>query len=113
MKESEKLYERAKKTIPGGVHSPVRAFRGVGGSPVFFRRAQGAYIESVDRTRYIDFCQGFGPNILGHRDPDVQKEVEAAINEAWNIGAAEPYSLELSEWITSRLFYADSVRFVC
>ncbi len=110
---SHELFERAKKVSPGGVHSPVRSFRSVGGEPIFFKSAEGAYLTSVEGRRYIDFCQSFGPNILGHRDPDVEKVVSAAISEAWTFGACEPYSLELAEWITSRLSFAESVRFVC
>ena len=110
---SHELFERAKKVSPGGVHSPVRSFRSVGGEPLFFKSAEGAYLTSVEGRRYIDFCQSFGPNILGHRDPDVEKVVRTAISEAWTFGACEPYSLELAEWITSRLSFVESIRFVC
>ncbi len=110
---SHELFERSKKVSPGGVHSPVRSFRSVGGDPVFFKSAEGAYLTSVEGRRYIDFCQSFGPNILGHRDPDVENVVRAAIGEAWTFGACEPYSLELAEWITTRLPFVESIRFVC
>lgn len=112
MKSSE-LYQRAKKVAPGGVHSPVRAFNSVGGEPMFFKSASGAYIESVEGKRYIDFCQSFGPNILGHRDPDVQAVVCEMVNTAWSLGTCEVYSLELAEWMVSRLKHVDKVRFVC
>src|SRR5881628_1572500 len=109
---SRELFDRALRITPGGVHSPVRAFKGVGGTPVFFRSAQGATMTSVDGREYIDFCQSFGPLILGHRDPDVSEVVRDAIETAWSFGACEPYSLELAEWITSRLPWVEMLRFV-
>src|SRR5687768_8510359 len=109
---SAKYFERASRLSPGGVHSPVRAFEGVGGEPVFFRSAQGATITSVEGRQYIDFCQSFGPLMLGHRDPDVSAVVEEAVATAWTFGACEPYSLELAEWITSRLAWVEMLRFV-
>ena len=111
--ESEELFKRAQAVIPGGVHSPVRAFGSVGGKPIFFRSASGAEIESVEGHRYIDFCQSFGPNILGHRDPDVQSAVAVMLDQAWTLGTCEPYSLELAEWICSRLPFVERARFVC
>lgn len=110
---SKELFERSKKVAPGGVHSPVRAFNSVGGEPIFFKAAEGAYIESVEGNKYIDFCQSFGPNILGHRDPDVQKVVIDMVNTAWSLGACEPYSLELAEWIVGKLPHIEKARFVC
>src|SRR6266542_4144370 len=114
--ESEELsreyFERALRVSPGGVHSPVRAFKGVGGTPIFFRSAQGAKLTSVDGREYIDFCQSFGPLMLGHRDADVSEAVQEAIETAWSFGACEPYSLELAEWITSRLPWVEMLRFV-
>src|SRR5438874_6180849 len=109
---SGKYFERALRVCPGGVHSPVRAFKGVGGTPIFFRSAQGAKLTSVDGREYIDFCQSFGPLMLGHRDTDVSGAVEEAIETAWSFGACEPYSLELAEWITSRLPWVEMLRFV-
>ena len=109
---SREYFERALLVSPGGVHSPVRAFKGVGGTPVFFRSAQGGTMTSVDGREYIDFCQSFGPLILGHRDPDVSAAVEEAIATAWSFGACEPYSLELAEWITTRLPWVEMLRFV-
>src|SRR2546422_2370706 len=109
---SSKYFERALRVSPGGVHSPVRAFKGVGGNPIFFRSAQGATLTSVDGRQYIDFCQSFGPLILGHRDPDVSEVVREATDTAWTFGACEPYSLELAEWIVSRLPWVEMLRFV-
>jgi glutamate-1-semialdehyde 2,1-aminomutase len=109
---SAQLFARALRVAPGGVHSPVRAFKSVGGTPVFFQSAQGATLTSVEGREYIDFCQSFGPLLLGHRDPDVSAEVHAALDTAWSFGACEPYSLALAEWITARLPWVEKLRFV-
>jgi len=109
---SHDLYDRAQKVSPGGVHSPVRAFKSVSGTPIFFRSAQGAIMTSVEGRDYIDFCQSFGPLMLGHRDPDVTEVVNQATATAWSFGACEPYSLELAEWISSRVPWAEMLRFV-
>jgi glutamate-1-semialdehyde 2,1-aminomutase len=109
---SREYFERASRVSPGGVHSPVRAFKGVGGTPIFFRSTQGGTMTSVDGREYVDFCQSFGPLMLGHRDPDVAEAVQEAIATAWSFGACEPYSLELAEWITSRLPWVEMLRFV-
>jgi glutamate-1-semialdehyde 2,1-aminomutase len=109
---SSQLFERAKKIAPGGVHSPIRSFSGMGRDPIFFEKAQGPYLWSVESKKYIDFCQSFGPLILGHRDPDVEAQVHEMISTAWSFGACEPYSLELAEWITSRIPWVEKLRFV-
>lgn len=109
---SETLFARSLKVAPGGVHSPVRSFKGLGRPPVFFEKAQGAYLTSVEGKQYIDFCQSFGPLILGHRDADVEEQVIRMVKTAWTFGAAEPYSLELAEWITTELPWMEKVRFV-
>ena len=109
---SADLFARAQRVTPGGVHSPVRAFRGVGGTPVFFARGRGAWLVDVDGREYIDFCQSFGPLILGHADPDVAETVRRAIDDGWSFGACEPYSLELAEWICQRLPWVERIRFV-
>lgn len=109
---SREYFERSLRVSPGGVHSPVRAFKGVGGTPVFFRSAEGGVMTSADGREYIDFCQSFGPLILGHRDADVSEAVREAAETVWSLGACEPYSLELAEWITSRLPWVEMLRFV-
>lgn len=109
---SEELFERAKKVAPGGVHSPVRSFKGLDRAPVFFKKAEGAFLTSVEDKKYIDFCQSFGPLILGHLDPDVKAEVAEMVNTAWTFGATEIYSLELAEWITQELPFIEKLRFV-
>lgn len=110
---SSELFARSLLVAPGGVHSPVRAFKGVGGTPIFFQKAKGAFLTSVEGDSYIDFCQSFGPNILGHLDEEVLSEVRQAIEDSWTFGACDPYSLELAEWICERLPFVDKIRFVC
>jgi glutamate-1-semialdehyde 2,1-aminomutase len=112
MTTSHELFERSLKVAPGGVHSPVRAFKSVGGTPIFFQSASGAHLTSVEGKTYIDFCQSFGPLILGHRDPEVADVVRETVDIAWSFGACEPYSLELAEWVTSRLPWVERIRFV-
>lgn len=109
---SESLFERSKKVTPGGVHSPVRAFRGVGGTPRFIKEAQGARMTDVDGKTYVDFCMGWGPMILGHRDPEIFESVQSALSRGWNYGACDETSLELAEWISREIPWAEKVRFV-
>ena len=106
------LYERALATAPGGVHSPVRAFHGVGGTPIFFASAHGARLTDVTGLNYIDFCMSFGPLILGHRDRVVAEAVHEAVDRGWTFGACEPYSLALAEWMLTRVPWVERVRFV-
>lgn len=109
---SEELFQRALKITPGGVHSPVRSFKGLDRAPVFFTKAEGAFLTSVEGKKYIDFCQSFGPLILGHLDPEVKEEVHRMVDTAWTFGATEVYSLELAEWITTTLPFMQKLRFV-
>lgn len=110
--ESDRLFARARRVAPGGVHSPVRSFKGLDRSPVFFKSAQGAKLTSVEGKEYIDFCMSFGPMILGHRDPEVEKEVIEMAGTAWSFGACEPYSLDLAEWIVENIPWVEKLRFV-
>ncbi len=109
---SEGLFERSKKIVPGGVHSPVRAFRGVGGTPVFVQSARGVELQDVDSNRYLDFCMSWGPLMLGHQDPEVLEAVQGALHRGWSFGTAEPYSLELAELMTQTIPWLQKVRFV-
>ena len=109
---SEQLYARACAVSPGGVHSPVRAFRSVGGTPRFMRAAHGAHLVDVEGREYLDFCMAFGPLILGHRNEAVHAAASAALDDGWSFGTAEPYSLELAEFITRRIPWVQSIRFV-
>lgn len=110
--KSEALFERARKVSPGGVHSPVRAFKGVGGTPRFMTGGSGAMIRDVDGRELIDFCMAFGPLILGHGNQAVRDAAVAAIDRGWSLGTAEPYSLALAEFITARIPWVESIRFV-
>ena len=112
MSTSDELFRRALRVTPGGVHSPVRAFGRVGGTPLFIRSAAGSRIEDADGRRYTDFCMAFGPLILGHAHPAVQDAVQAAVTRGWSYGTAEAGSLELAELIVSRVPCVESIRFV-
>ncbi len=112
MSRSEELYARALQVAPGGVHSPVRAFRSVGGTPVFMTGGAGARLRDVDGREYLDFCMAFGPLILGHGNEAVRSAVIEALGRGWSLGTAEPYSLELGEYICSRIPWVQNLRFV-
>lgn len=109
---SEQLFEKSLQLVPGGVHSPVRSFKGLHTTPRFFKKANGAYITDTEDKTYIDFCMSFGPLILGHRNPLVEEAIEKAIKDGWTYGACEPYSVELAEYIISRIDHIDQIRFV-
>ena len=106
------LFLKAKKLVPGGVHSPVRSFKGLHTTPRFFKEAAGAYITDVEDKKYLDFCMSFGPMILGHRNPIVESALKDALTRGWSYGACEPYSLELVEYLLSRLPHVEQMRFV-
>jgi len=112
MTRSADLYARALAVTPGGVHSPVRAFGRVGGTPVFVRAARGSRLEDADGRHYLDFCLAFGPLILGHTHPRVLAAIESAAARGWSFGTAEAGSLELAELITGRLPWVERLRFV-
>lgn len=101
--KSAEFYKKTQTLAPGGVHSPVRSFRGVGGNPVFISHADGTCLFDVDGNRYIDFCMSWGPLILGHRPPTVVAAVHSAIEKGWSYGTTEPYSLKLAQLILEDL----------
>jgi len=109
---SEALFERSQRLIPGGVNSPVRAFRSVGGTPVFFDRAEGAYLWDVDGTRYIDYIGSWGPAILGHAEPTVLAAVERAARKGLSFGAPTEGELKLAELLVAAVPSLESVRLV-
>src|SRR4051812_14603151 len=84
--KSDELFERACELMPGGVNSPVRAFRSVGGTPVFFKSGEGAEFVDVDGNHYVDFCLSWGPLILGHAHPAVVEAVQQAATEGLTFG---------------------------
>ena len=106
------LFERAQLVIPGGVNSPVRAFRAVGGTPRFISRAQGAYIFDAEGTRYIDYIGSWGPMILGHGHPAVLDAVLKAAADGFSFGAPTEREVELAEEILSLVPSMDQVRLV-
>lgn len=111
-KSQSDLFALAKTLVPGGVHSPVRSFKGLHTTPRFFERAEGAYIYDIDKTQYIDFCMSFGPLILGHRNQKVEKALHEGLERGWSYGACEPYSLELVQFLLSKLPHVEQMRFV-
>ena len=100
---SQALFAQAQKTIPGGVNSPVRAFRSVGGTPRFFTRAQGAYLWDADGNRYVDTICSWGPAIVGHARPEVIEAVQRAAEGGLSFGAPTRGEVELAEWVRDHL----------
>ncbi|MBT8409321.1 MAG: glutamate-1-semialdehyde 2,1-aminomutase, partial [Alphaproteobacteria bacterium] len=109
---SEQLFERAQRVIPGGVNSPVRAYQGVGGTPPFIARGEGAHIIDVDGNRYVDYVGSWGPLILGHCDPDVLARVAEASSTGTSFGAPTAGEVELAERLCSALPAMEMVRLV-
>ena len=109
---NQTLFERAAKVIPGGVNSPVRAFRAVGGTPRFVQRAQGAYFWDANGKRYIDYIGSWGPMILGHGHPAVLEAVQKAAVDGFSFGAPTEREIELAEAILAQVPSMDMVRLV-
>ena len=112
MKTNSGLFERAQRVIPGGVNSPVRAFRAVGGTPRFIARAQGAYMWDAEGQRYIDYIGSWGPMILGHGHPAVLEAVQKAAMDGFSFGAPTEREIELAEAIISLVPSVEQVRLV-
>jgi len=112
MSRSEELFAQAQQHIPGGVNSPVRAFKAVGGSPVFFEKALGAYVWDVDNKRYIDYVQSWGPMVLGHAHPEVINAVIETAKFGLSFGAPTERETTLAEKLCARVPGMDMVRFV-
>jgi len=110
--KSEYLYERAKKFIPGGVNSPARAFKSVGGVPVFFKKAKGSVITDEDGNQYIDYVGSWGPMILGHAYPAVIKAVQDAAFNSTSFGAPTVAEIEMAELVQQMVPNVDKVRMV-
>jgi len=109
---STALFDKAKQFIPGGVNSPVRAFRAVGGNPIFMKRAQGAYLYDEDGNAYIDLINSWGPMILGHAHPRVEEAVKEALANSPSFGAPTAREVEMAELICSMVPSVDRVRMV-
>ena len=109
---NQSLFERAQRVIPGGVNSPVRAFRAVGGTPRFITRAQGAYLWDAEDRRYIDYIGSWGPMILGHGHPGVLEAVQRAASRGLSFGAPTEAEIELAEAIIAQVPSVEQVRLV-
>ena len=112
MSTNEQLFERAQKVIPGGVNSPVRAFRAVGGTPRFIARAEGAYVVDAEGKRYVDYIGSWGPMILGHGHPAVLEAVLKAARDGFSFGAPTEREVELAEEIIGHVPSVEQVRLV-
>src|SRR6478735_5742388 len=111
-KRSVKLFDRAVKILPGGVDSPVRAFKSVGGTPLFIKRASGSQIEDIDGNRFIDYVMSWGPLIHGHAPRGLVKAIAAAARAGTSYGAPSPLEVELGERVRSLMPSLERVRFV-
>src|SRR5437868_5641407 len=109
---SNSLQQRAEKLFPGGVNSPVRGFRSVGGEPPFIVRAKGARMWDADGNEYIDYVGSWGPMILGHQHTEVNKALERAVNTGTSFGASSPYEIELAELVMEAFPSIEKLRFV-
>lgn len=109
---SESLFELAQKRIPGGVNSPVRAFKGVGGTPVFFKRGEGAYLFDEDGNRYVDYVNSWGPLILGHGAPTVIEAVQKQLVDGLSFGAPTEIEIEMADKVCEIYPSMDMVRMV-
>ena len=109
---SQQLFERAQGVIPGGVNSPVRAWRGVGGTPLFIERGQGSHIFDADGNEYIDYVGSWGPLLLGHRHPDILAAIDEALARGTSFGAPTEREIELAETIRAMVPSMELVRLV-
>ncbi|NPA81813.1 MAG: aminotransferase class III-fold pyridoxal phosphate-dependent enzyme, partial [Epsilonproteobacteria bacterium] len=112
IQKSIEAFEEAKKYIPGGVDSPVRAFKSVGGTPIFIDRGEGSYLYDLDGNRYIDYVQSWGPLIFGHCDKDIEDSVIKAVKKGLSFGAPTLVETELAKEIVELFDTVDKVRFV-
>ena len=112
MSQNEQLFSRAQKTIPGGVNSPVRAFRQVGGTPRFIARAQGPYFWDADGKRYVDLIMSWGPMIVAHANPEVVEAVQRAATQSFSYGAPTAGEIDLAERICELMPAIEQIRLV-
>lgn len=111
-KQSVQLFEKAKTLMPGGVNSPVRAFKSVGGTPVFIQKGKGSTITDADGNEYIDFCNSWGPLILGHCNEQIENAIIETVKNGTTFGAPTALENELAELIISNHKYIEKIRFV-
>ena len=112
MKQSQKLFSRAQRVTPGGVNSPVRAFRAVGGTPLFFQRGKGPLVWDADGSCYIDYVGSWGPLILGHAHPEVVDAVSKTAAKGLSFGAPTEVEVEMAELLVKLVPSMDQVRLV-
>lgn len=112
MSKSDQLFEQARQSIPGGVNSPVRAFNGVGGTPVFIERADGAYLYDVDGKAYVDYIGSWGPMLLGHNHPAIKAAVMTAVEKGLSYGAPTEIEVRMAERVHAILPSMEQVRMV-
>lgn len=112
MTKNEQLFQRAQQSIPGGVNSPVRAFKSVGGTPIFMQRAKGAYLYDADGKQYIDYINSWGPMILGHAYEPVVQAIQQRVADSTSFGAPTELEIEMAELIKSMVPNVDLVRMV-
>lgn len=110
MISSEQLFQRAQQLIPGGVNSPVRAFRSVGGAPFFTKRANGAHLTTADDVELIDFVCTWGPAVHGHNDPDIREAITTALENGTSFGTSNPYEVEMAEKLVAIVPSVEKVR---
>jgi len=110
--KSRELFQRAQKSIPGGVNSPVRAFRSVGGTPLFIRKAKGSYLYDADGNKYIDYIASWGPMILGHAHEEVVKAIQERTSLSTSYGAPTELEIEMAELIKGMVPNVDLIRMV-
>ncbi len=110
--KSSELIARAQRSIPGGVNSPVRAFKGVGGDPVFFTRGDGVHLHDADGNKYIDYVASWGPMLLGHGHPATVQAVTTQASQALGFGAPTEGEIELAEKIIELIPSIEQVRMV-
>src|SRR5262245_32291200 len=112
MSKSDDLFNRAQRMIPGGVNSPVRAFRAVGGKPLFIKRGNGSHIWDADGKEYIDYVGSWGPLIFGHRPPEVLQALTEVLDVGTSFGAPTEREVEMAEFITKLIPSVEKVRLV-
>ena len=112
MSQNKTLFERSQKVIPGGVNSPVRAFKSVGGTPIFFKKGLGSKLWDEDDREYIDYINSWGPMILGHAHPEVLKAVQEASFDSLSFGAPTRRELEMAELLVKLMPRIEQVRLV-
>src|SRR5688572_22756206 len=112
MTSSAELFARANRFIPGGVNSPVRAFKGVGGDPIFFKAAHGAYLTDAEDKRYIDYVGSWGPMIIGHTHPEVVNAIKNCLDNCLSFGAPTELEVRMAEKVCQIMPNIEKIRMV-